>query len=81
MSFSTGKISMSKAVAVRSEEAAAAKALENSLIFTVFKFAGMTCVTVASGGVKPCKTRLIQVGVDRWLSYQFLETNFLAKVR
>jgi hypothetical protein len=81
MSFSTGKKSMSKAVSIRSEEAQLAKSLANNLIFTFFRFAGMICAVVGTGCVKVCKSQLNEVGVDRWLSYNFLEAQFLAKVR
>jgi hypothetical protein len=81
MSFSTGKISMAKASAERVEKAQVAKDLANSLTYTFLKFAGITCAIVASGCIKSCKYVLKDVGVDRWLSFQFLENKFLAKVR
>jgi hypothetical protein len=79
MAFSTGKKSMAKAVSIRSKEEKVAKSLANNLIFTIFRFAGMTCAVVGSGCVKVCKSQLKEVGVDRWLSYKFLEDQFLAK--
>lgn len=80
MSFSTGKKSLAKAVAEKNEAADAAIAQANNLIITYFTFAGIICAAIATGNVKSCKKMLNSIGINRWISIEFLKGKFMDKV-